>query len=247
MPRLDRTLLDRGLASSRTLAARLIREGCVLVNGAPADKPAREILPGDEIVLRESPLTRYVSRGGLKLEAALRSFAIDPSGLVCADVGASTGGFTDCLLQHGAAKVYAVDSGTDQFHPSLRQDARVVSLENVNARELDTDTVPPADLVVMDVSFISQSKLYPALARIIKPGGALVTLIKPQFEVGRSKVGKGGVVRDEKAKKACIEALREAAALSGLTMEQVIPSPLLGGDGNEEFLALFHFNKEDPQ
>lgn len=244
MPRLDRTLVDRGLAVSRTLAARLIREGSVLVNGIAATRPALEVGDGDGIVLRDNPLTRYVSRGGLKLEKALDVFAADPAGLVCADIGASTGGFTDCLLQRGAAKVYAVDSGTDQLHPSLRGDERVISLENVNARELDESLMPRVDLAVMDVSFISQAKLYPALTRILKPGAVLIALIKPQFEVGRGKIGKGGVVRDEKAKRACIEALRDAAAAERLTLLDVIPSPIPGGDGNEEFLALFHFEKE---
>ena len=239
MSRLDRTLLDRGLAASRTLAARLIRDGCVLVNGAVETKPARETGEGDEIVLKDNPLTRYVSRGGLKLEKALDAFGVDPAGLVCVDVGASTGGFTDCLLQRGAAKVYAVDSGTDQLHPSLRGDKRVVSLENVNARYLDGDLFPAADLAVMDVSFISQAKIYPALARILKKDGRAITLIKPQFEVGKEKIASGGIVRDEKAKKDCIEALKDAARESGFTMAGVIPSPILGGDGNEEFLALF--------
>ena len=238
MPRLDRTLVDRRLAASRTLAARLIRDGCVLVDGVPVTKPAFEVT-GEEITLRENPLTRYVSRGGLKLEGALDAFAVDVKDLVCADIGASTGGFTDCLLRRGAGKVYAVDAGTAQLHPSLREDDRVVSLENVNARYLDGTLFPPVDLAVMDVSFISQAKIYPALARIIKPGGRLITLIKPQFEVGRDKIGSGGIVRDEKAKQNCIEALKAAAAEAGFTMARVIPSPIPGGDGNEEFLALF--------
>lgn len=238
MSRLDRALIDRALVSSRTLAARLIREGCVLVNGKRVTRPAESVSDGDELALTESPLTRYVSRGGLKLEEALRAFDLDPAGLICADIGASTGGFTDCLLQHGAAHVYAVDSGSDQLHPRLKEDPRVTSLENVNARDLDENAFPKVDLAVMDVSFISQSKIYPALTRITKPGGVLVTLIKPQFEVGRNKIGKGGVVRDEKAKRDCVDRLREEAALCGLTMERVIPSPLLGGDGNQEFLAL---------
>lgn len=244
MPRLDRILVEKGLAESRTLASRLIREGCVLVNGTAVTKPAADVSETDEIAVRESALTRYVSRGGLKLEEALRAFEIDPKGLVCADIGASTGGFTDCLLQNGAAKVYAVDSGTDQLHPTLRRDPRVVSLENVNARYLDGSLFPPADLVVMDVSFISQAKLYPALARVTRAAGRIVTLIKPQFEVGKSRIGSGGVVRDEKAKKACIEALRAAAAASGLVMDRVIPSPITGGDGNEEYLALFHIEEK---
>ncbi|MBP5289630.1 MAG: TlyA family RNA methyltransferase [Clostridia bacterium] len=244
MPRLDRILVDRGLAASRTLASRLIREGSVLVNGRAVNKPAFEVSGTDGIALRENPLTRYVSRGGLKLEEALTVFGIDPAGLVCADIGASTGGFTDCLLQNGAEKVYAVDSGTNQLHPRLREDGRVVSLENVNARFLDGSLFPPVDLVVMDVSFISQAKLYPALARIIKGTGRLVTLIKPQFEVGKSHIGSGGVVRDEKAKKECIEALRAAAGANGFVMDRVIPSPITGGDGNEEYLALFQIEEK---
>lgn len=193
------------------------------------------------MVIQESPLTRFVSRGGLKLLAALSQWEIHPLGLVCADIGASTGGFTDCLLQHGAEKVYAIDSGTDQLHPSLKENANVVSMENVNARFLDESYVSPVDLVVMDVSFISQRLLYPAVCKILKEGGTFVSLVKPQFEVGRENIGSGGIVKSEKVRLACIEDLRQAGEKYGLCLLDTMESPITGGDGNVEYLA--HWKK----
>jgi 23S rRNA (cytidine1920-2'-O)/16S rRNA (cytidine1409-2'-O)-methyltransferase len=190
-------------------------------------------------VVANSPLTRYVSRGGLKLEAALSHWGLSPEGKLCADIGASTGGFTDCLLQHGAARVYAVDSGSSQLHPTLRQREDVVSLENTNARFLNEEDFGKVDFVVMDVSFISQKLLYPAVSKILSLGGSFVSLVKPQFEVGRENIGSGGVVRSEKARLACLESIGPAAEKYGLKLLDTIPSPITGGDGNVEYLALF--------
>ncbi len=241
MQRLDLYLFENGLAQSRSLAAKLVRAGLVRVEGKVIKKPSYPVSPEDRVDVEKGDLTKYVSRGGLKLEAALSAFQISPSGLQCADIGASTGGFTDCLLQNGAAKVYAVDSGSSQLHESLRGREEVISMENTNARFLDEGSFGKVDLVVMDVSFISQRLLYPAVAKILKQGGAFISLIKPQFEVGRENVGSGGVVRNEKARLACIEALLLAAKKYGLEMKATIPSPITGGDGNTEYLALFQF------
>lgn len=243
MPRLDQYLYEKGFCRSRSLGAKLIRAGYVFVGGRECTKPSTEVFDGDTVEIRENPLTRYVSRGGLKLEAALKEFGVDPKGLVCIDIGASTGGFTDCLLQHGARKVYAVDSGTDQLHPSLRENECVVPLENTNARFLDESMVPVCPLLVMDVSFISQALMYPAVAKVLKEGGTFLSLIKPQFEVGRENIGSGGIVKSEKARLDCIETLRAEGARHGLKMEKTIPSPITGGDGNIEYLALFSKEK----
>lgn len=244
MPRLDVYLFEEGLCASRTLASKMVREGFVSVNGNVCQKPGQSVSREDLIQLRESPLTRYVSRGGLKLEAALNEWGIDPTDLVCADIGASTGGFTHCLLEKGARKVYAIDSGSDQLHPSLRQDARVRSMENVNARFLDESMMEKADLVVMDVSFISQTLLYPAVAKVLKKEGVFISLVKPQFEAGRENIASGGIVRSEKARLACLEKIRTAGEKYGLNLRQTMLSPITGGDGNVEYLALFRF---DPQ
>ena len=244
MPRLDDYLHKSGYCRSRSLGAKLIRAGYVLVDGRECLKPSFEIGEENRVEIRENPLNRYVSRGGLKLEEALKKFGVSPQGLTCVDIGASTGGFTDCLLQHGASKVYAVDSGTAQLHPSLRENSCVVSLENTNARFLDERTVPPCPLAVMDVSFISQSLLYPAVSKVLLEGGCLISLIKPQFEVGREWIGSGGIVRQEKARLDCIRRLEEDGKKYGLIMKKTIPSPITGGDGNIEYLALFYKEKK---
>ncbi len=241
--RLDQYLFDNGYCRSRSLGAKLIRAGFVLVDGKECDKPSEKITDQTHVEIRENPLDRYVSRGGLKLETALQEFGIELRGKLCIDIGASTGGFTDCLLQHGARRVYAVDSGTGQLHDSLKENACVVSLENTNARFLDESMVPVAPVVVMDVSFISQSLLYPAVSKVLSEDGVFISLIKPQFEVGRENIGSGGIVRNEKARLECIEKLREEGIRHGLRMQKVIPSPIAGGDGNVEFLALFHKEK----
>ncbi len=225
---------------SRSRAVRLIQEGCIQVNGKTVTRPAAAVEEGDKIALIPSPLTRYVSRGGLKLEEALRVFNIDPTGMTVLDVGASTGGFTDCLLQHGAKKVIALDVGKDQLHPTLQNDGRVVMLEQTDLRAFDPTPYLPLFLITMDVSFISQRLLYPALAAILSQGGHLISLIKPQFEMtSRKDLGKGGIVKDEKKIFSCIETIKAAAKEAGLCMQNIIPSPITGGDGNREFLAIF--------
>ena len=243
MTRLDQYLFDNGYCRSRSLGAKLIRAGYVLVDGRECTKPSEKIDEGSLVEICENPLTRYVSRGGLKLEAALREFGVDPRGAMCIDIGASTGGFTDCLLQHGARRVYAIDSGTDQLHPSLKENSCVVSMENTNARFLDESMVPVTHLAVMDVSFISQSLLYPAVSKILAPGGIFISLVKPQFEVGREGIGSGGIVKSEKLRQDCIESLRAAGEKHGLMMKRTILSPITGGDGNIEYLALFQKEK----
>ncbi len=239
MPRIDVYLFETGLAASRTLSAKMVREGYVLLNGQVCTKPGTPVSPEDRVEVKESPLTRYVSRGGLKLEAALDAWSISPEGMVCLDIGASTGGFTHCLLMRGAEKVYAVDSGTDQLHPDLKRDARVFSMENVNARFLNESMVPPVSLAVMDVSFISQTLLYSAISRVLKAGGYLISLVKPQFEAGRENLSSGGIVRSEKARLACLEEVEKEGQKHGLTLLETMESPITGGDGNVEYLALF--------
>lgn len=238
--RLDVFLTERGDTESRSRAQELIKNGSVTVNGKVVVKASYPVEEGDEILLLQDRVCPYVSRGGYKLEAALKEFLVDVRGMTCADIGASSGGFTDCLLQHGAKRVYAIDSGSGQLHASLLEDERVVSVENCNARYLTDRVIPePVDLVVMDVSFISQTKLYGALVPLMKEDALLISLIKPQFEVGRSGVGKGGIVRDEKKRKEAIEAVVVSAEAFGLRCEAVMPSPIRGGDGNVEFLACF--------
>ncbi len=240
MPRLDLFLARKGLAPSRSLAAKLIEGGFVFVNGEKAEKCALPVTDEDRIEILENQLERYVSRGGLKLEKALSEFGVDPKGLVCADLGASTGGFTDCLLQHGAAFVFAVDSGSDQLHPSLRRDGRVRVMEKTNARNLTAEDLGgPVDLAVMDVSFISQRLLYPAVCRILKPDGVFLSLIKPQFEAGKAYLNKNGVVTDPAARRRVAAELEEYARREGLILKKTAPSPIPGGDGNLETLAFF--------
>ena len=182
----------------------------------------------------------YVGRGGLKLEAAIDAFGIDPANKVCIDIGASTGGFTDCLLQRCACKVYAVDSGRDQLVKELKEDSRVVSLEGVNARYLDSKLIPEqADLVVMDVSFISQTLIFPSISNLLKDNGIAITLIKPQFECGREAIGKGGIVKKPEQRISAVRRVAYAAESCGLHLIDLINSPILGGDGNAEFLGLF--------
>ena len=241
--RLDQYLYENGHCRSRSLGAKLIRAGFVYVDGRECQKPSTPVTSDSHVEIFDNSLARYVSRGGQKLEAALKEFGVDVRSAVCIDIGASTGGFTDCLLQHGAKTVYAVDSGTEQLHESLRSNECVVSMENTNARLLDESKVPVSPVVVMDVSFISQSLLYPAVSKILARDGVFISLIKPQFEVGRENVGSGGIVRNEKKRLECIEKLRADAAKHGLVMEKHIPSPILGGDGNTEFLALFRKEK----
>lgn len=235
--RLDKIVLDRGLAESRTRAQAMILAGVILVGDQRADKPGQMVDPGAEIRVKgETP--RYVSRGGLKLEAALGEFGVDPAGMTCVDVGASTGGFTDCLLQHGAARVWAIDVGHNQLSWRIRQDTRVVVLEGRNARELDPEQFPVRfDLATVDVIFISLTKVLPAIAACLKEDAECIALIKPQFEVGKGEVGKSGVVTDpNKHRRVLCEVLRSAAA-TGFAVINLIESPILGAEGNREFLA----------
>ena len=240
--RLDRLLVVRGLSGSRERAQAMIVAGQVLVNGQKMDKAGALIPEDSEIrVLGES--LPYVSRGGLKLEAALKEFRIVVAGKIALDVGASTGGFTDCLLQSGVKKVYAVDVGYGQMAWKLRQDARVVTIERTNIREIDPSLLPePIDIAVADVSFISLEKVVPGILQFLKPGGEIIALIKPQFEVGRGQVGKGGIVRDAAARTAAVNRIADYFRGLGLEVKGVMPSPITGQDGNVEYLihALRH-------
>jgi 23S rRNA (cytidine1920-2'-O)/16S rRNA (cytidine1409-2'-O)-methyltransferase len=234
--RLDRLLVDRGIAGSREKAQAIIAAGQVLVNGQRQDKAGMSVRVDAEIRITGEALP-FVSRGGLKLEEALREFRISVEGRTALDVGASTGGFTDCLLQHGCAKVYAVDVGYGQMAWKLRQDPRVVVIERTNIRELSSTLVPERiDIAVIDVSFISLEKVIPPLLKFLNKGSELVALIKPQFEAGKGQVGKGGIVRDEAARTAVVEKIVEFAKGLGLDVKGVIPSPITGQDGNVEFL-----------
>ena len=216
--------------------------GIVLVEEQRVNKPSETFPSHAEIRLKgaDDPATRYVGRGGVKLAAALEQFALEVAGWHCLDVGASTGGFTDCLLQNGAAQVTAVDVGHNQMDWRLRTDARVVVREGVNARHLRPEDFPTRfELAVMDVSFISATKILPAIVPLLEASGRLVVLIKPQFEVGRGEVGKGGIVRDSEKHQRVVAEVNRAAAELGLTVKNVIESPLRGADGNLEFLALY--------
>jgi 23S rRNA (cytidine1920-2'-O)/16S rRNA (cytidine1409-2'-O)-methyltransferase len=267
--RIDQLLVYRQHASTRSQAQRLIADGVLWQQG---DAWKRVLKNGDEvpedapIQLLNTAEARYVSRGGLKLEAALAHVQLDVSGMACLDVGQSTGGFTDCLLQHGAASVVGVDVGSAQLHPQLRTDPRVLCVEKVNARALtaddllqayedsigeqgvfdsdgetdDTDEAvynfaPPFDLIVADLSFISQTLVLPAVVALLKPGGSLLTLVKPQFELQPGQVGKGGIVKDASLYLFVEQRLREACAALGLEVTAWFDSPIAGGDGNREF------------
>jgi 23S rRNA (cytidine1920-2'-O)/16S rRNA (cytidine1409-2'-O)-methyltransferase len=234
--RIDLLLVDRGLAESRERGQAMILAGQVLVNGGKQDKAGARV-PEDADIRILGDQLRYVSRGGLKLEAALREFSVDVQGKLAIDVGASTGGFTDCLLQHGAGKVYAVDVGYGQMAWKLRQDPRVIVVERVNIRHIDPRLVPePIDIAVIDVSFISLEKVVPSILQFLKPHAELIALIKPQFEVGKGQVGKGGIVRDEDARTAAVERVSNFFGETGFGVRGVIPSPITGQDGNVEFL-----------
>jgi 23S rRNA (cytidine1920-2'-O)/16S rRNA (cytidine1409-2'-O)-methyltransferase len=248
--RLDKLLLERGIASSRERAQALILAGKILVNGQKIEKAGAGVEESVDIRLLGEDL-KYVSRAGLKLEEALRHWQIDVAGKVCLDVGTSTGGFTDCLLQRGAARVIAVDTGHGQIDFRLRQDARVRLLEKTNARYLTPEQVGEVvDLVVMDVSFISATLVLPAVIASALPqsderdgrhGRRIVVLVKPQFEAGREQVGKGGIVRDPVVQKAAVEKVRHSLLELGCTQTDLTDSPILGGEGNREFLLYGQF------
>lgn len=236
-------MVKRSLAASRHRAQALIMAGKVLVNETLADKPGTLVADADRIQLKGGDMP-FVSRGGLKLSGALDTLQIDPSGRICLDVGASTGGFTDCLLQRGAARVYAVDVGYGQLAWSLRQDSRVVVIERTNIRHMPRSTIGEAiDLVVIDASFISLKIVVPAALRFLRTEGEVLALIKPQFEVGKGKVGKGGVVRDPALHDQVILDLRGFFTDLGMNVVTVIPSPVLGPKGNREFIAYLKFTQ----
>jgi 23S rRNA (cytidine1920-2'-O)/16S rRNA (cytidine1409-2'-O)-methyltransferase len=239
--RIDKILVDRGLAESRTKAQALVMSASVLVDEQLVNKPSEKFSPEANVRIKtRSGAQAYVGRGGLKLEAALREFAIDVTGLVCLDVGASTGGFTDCLLQHGAGRVVALDVGHNQIDWKLRNDRRVEVREGINARYLspaDFDT--KFDLITIDVAFISATKILPAVVPLLTDHGRIITLIKPQFEVGKGEVGKGGIVRDPAHHQRVIADVKSGAESLGLAVRGLIDSPITGADGNVEFLALY--------
>ena len=235
--RLDQLVFDQGLSESRERAKAIIMSGVVYVNGQRADKPGAQVAPDAKIEVRGNTLP-YVSRGGFKLEKALKVFPIDPTGLTCIDCGASTGGFTDVLLKNGAAKVYAVDVGYGQLAWSLRNDARVISMERTNVRYITAEQIPePLDLAVMDLSFISVKLILPAVCPLLKDDAEVVCLIKPQFEAGKGKVGKKGVVREPEIHLEVLQNYVENAHAAGFKVLNVTFSPIKGPEGNIEFLG----------
>lgn len=241
--RLDVYLTEKKLCESRKKSSDSIKAGLVFVDGKCVVKPSFEVTGIEEVTL-SGEICPYVGRGGFKLEKALDYFHVDPQNMICIDIGSSTGGFTDCLLQKGAKKVYAVDSGKDQLHQTLRNDSRVVCMEGVNARHLTFEQLgEKCDLAVMDVSFISQTLLYGCVTSVLKKDGLFISLIKPQFEVGKELVGKKGIVKSDVARQKACAKIREESKLFGLEIIDIIDSPILGGDGNKEFLALFKNSK----
>ncbi len=235
--RLDLRVLELGMVESRHRAQGLIMAGKILVNGEPVDKPGAAVGAADHIFMKED--IPYVSRGGLKLAAALETCDVSVDGAVCMDVGASTGGFTDCLLQHGAAHVHAVDVGYGQLAWKLREDPRVTVFERTNIRHMDPATLPgPIDLATVDTSFISLKIVVPAVLRFMRGGGVILALIKPQFEVGKGRVGKGGVVSDANLQTEVIQTLSTFFEGLGLAPKAVVPSPIRGPKGNQEYVML---------
>ena len=242
--RLDIALFERGFAESREKAKALIMAGIVFVNNQKSDKAGNTVKPDDIIEVRGETL-KYVSRGGLKLEKAVESFNISLEGCVCADIGASTGGFTDCMLQNGAAKVYSIDVGYGQLAWKLRTDERVVNLERTNFRYVTREQVPDElDFASVDVSFISLYHIFPTLRTLLKEGGRAVCLIKPQFEAGRENVGKKGVVRDKSVHIAVIEKIIGLIAENNFSLLRLDFSPIKGPEGNIEYLCFIEKNEK---
>lgn len=239
--RIDKLLHELGFASSRSKAQAMVMAGVVLVDERRVEKASESFAGDANIRIKgDTPEVRYVGRGGLKLEKALTEFGIDPTDQVCLDVGASTGGFTDCLLQHGAKHVTAVDAGTNQLDWKLRSDNRVDARENTNARQMLPEHFAELfDLIVMDVSFISVTKILPVLPALMKNDAHVIVLIKPQFEVGKGEVGKGGIVREPEKHARVVKDVTEFAASIGLETVGLIDSPILGAEGNKEFLAIY--------
>ncbi|MEO6334923.1 MAG: TlyA family rRNA (cytidine-2'-O)-methyltransferase [Pyrinomonadaceae bacterium] len=246
--RIDKLLADRGFAESRAKAQAMIMAGVVLVDERRVEKASEQFDPESAIRIKgQTDASRYVGRGGLKLEEALRSFRIDPSGFACLDVGSSTGGFTDCLLQHGATSVVALDVGTNQLVWELRNDPRVEVRENTNARALVPANFESLfDLIVMDVSFISATKVLPAVSGLLREGGRIIVLIKPQFEVGKGEVGKGGIVREREKHERVVDEVNIFADGLGLKYGGVVESPITGAEGNKEFLACYQKSIKQP-
>ncbi len=243
--RLDKYLFEKGHAKSRSAAETLIEAGSILLDGKTVTKPSLNVDETKEHTVSVTDTCPYVGRGGLKLEKALSVFGIDVSGLCALDVGASTGGFTDCLLQNGVRRVFAVDSGEGQLVSQLREDSRVSNMEKYNARHMKpSDFDEKIDIAVMDVSFISQTLILPSLAQVLGEGGVLVSLIKPQFEAGRAAIGKGGLVKSEKERHAAVLRVLECALGLGLGCFGFSSSPILGGDGNREYIAAFKMGGE---
>lgn len=236
--RVDVLVVERGLAESRTKAQALILAGLVVVDDQRVDKPG-SLIPVEAELRLKGEVLPYVSRGGLKLKGAIDHFKLDVRGKVAADIGASTGGFTDCLLQHGAARVHAIDVGYGQLHEKLRKDDRVRSRERVNARYLTDEDLPEkVGVIVIDVSFISLTQVLPSVLRFLEPGGLLAALVKPQFEVGPDRVGKGGVVRDAAARQEAIDTVTAFVREQGLTVRGLMDSPVPGPAGNVEALLV---------
>lgn len=238
--RADLFLVEKGIARSRKRAQDMIAEGVVYADGILLTKPSRDL--NDAEIEIKGEIMPYVSRGGLKLKGAIDNFKIDVMDRICLDVGASTGGFTDCLLQEGAVKVYSVDCGHGQLDEKLEKDEKVVSIEGCNARDISPVIIPePVELCVMDVSFISQTLIHPALASVLKDGAELVSLIKPQFEVGRANIGKNGIVKNEKAVKNALDNVTASAEACGFKLIDLMTSPIKGGDGNTEYIGYFRY------
>ena len=243
--RLDQLVFDKGYAPSREKARALIMSGCVFLDGQRADKPGQQVSPDADPEVRSHELP-FVSRGGYKLDKAIRVFGIDPTGKTCIDCGASTGGFTDVLLQHGAAKVYAVDVGYGQLAWKLREDPRVICLERTNLRYVTEEQIPEKlDLAVCDVSFISLRLVMPAVAKLLKPGAEIMCLIKPQFEAGRELVGKKGVVRDSAVHEQVIRGILDFMPTIGFSVCALDYSPITGPEGNIEFLLYMKNTLQD--
>jgi 23S rRNA (cytidine1920-2'-O)/16S rRNA (cytidine1409-2'-O)-methyltransferase len=233
--RLDRLMLERGLEESRQKAQALVMAGRVLVDGRKVDKPGT-LIPADSVIEIAGPPLRYVGRGGLKLEAALEAFRCDVRGKVYLDIGSSTGGFVDCLLQHGAARVISIDVGPSQMDSRLRQDSRVRIIDHTNARYLTWEQVgEQVDGITVDVAFISATMVLQPLVQFCRPGTRLIVLVKPQFEVGKGQVGRRGIVRDEELHRASVDKVLHFAIALGFSDFQMIPSPILGAEGNREF------------
>ena len=234
--RLDRILVEKGLISSRERARAMIMEGCVFVNGIPITKHGTLVSYDSVIELKKEDIP-YVSRGGIKLEAAIKNFQVDISGKVAMDIGSSTGGFTDCLLQHGAKRVYCIDVGYGQLAWKLRIDPRVIVIERTNIRYLEKDKIPEdIDVAVIDVSFISLTKVVPKILEFLKKRGEIIALIKPQFEVGKGEVDKGGIVKDETKRLKAVEHVRQSIEGLSLKTYGFIQSPIFGSKGNVEYL-----------